>query len=494
MTASDPSDPRDPRDPLGLAADAPLLAAWLGFDEAVRSGAVTPFTIPGHKHRTDLVGDVIRGDVPFYGGLGTMKDADTVLADAERRAANAWGVDWCRLSVGGSTHANQAAVLALGRPDQSVVVSRTLHRSLLLAIVFAGLRPVWVRPEIDVTTGLPGAIPASAVRTALAANPDACGVVIGDPSYVGTMSDIEAIAAAAHEAGVPLVVDGAWAAYFGFSPRVPEHALARGADALVMSAHKTLPTWSQGALLVARTTRSGALLDPDRLERAFDASHTTSAAGAILASADASRALLEQHGIRLIDDLVALVARARDRLEGVAGIAVLRSSDELTVDPAKLVVHLSGTGAHGHAIERDLLAAGLPVEMADRDVIVPIITMADAAPAVDRLLHELIAAVERHRGEPRHPAVSPAWTVDAETALAPREAFFARHETVPVDATVGRVCAELVAPYPPGVPVLAPGEVVSATAIEALRQTLADGGRIAYAADPTLASIQVVAR
>ena len=178
------------------------------------------------------------------------------------RAAAAWGVDWCRLSVGGATHANQAAVPALGRPGQDVVITRTLHRSLLLGIVLAGLRPVWVRPGLDAATGLPGAVPVAAVEAALAAHPSACGVVLGDPSYVGTRSDIAAHAAAAHAAGVPLVVDAAWAAHFGFSPAVPPHALALGADALITSAHQMLPAWSQAALLLARTRRSGGLLDP----------------------------------------------------------------------------------------------------------------------------------------------------------------------------------------------------------------------------------------
>lgn len=495
MTERGDLDKRDPRDgdPRGLTAHAPLFDAWLRFDADARSGAVLPFTIPGHKHGTDLVGDVIRGDVPLYAGLDTMKQTGGLLAEAERRAAEAWDVDWARLSVGGSTHANQAAVLALGRPGQSVVVTRTLHRSLLLAIVFAGLRPVWVRPRIDAATGLPGAFAVSDVAAALAANPDACGVVLGDPSYVGTLSDIEGHAAAAHAAGVPLIIDGAWAAYFGFSPEVPAHALARGADALVMSAHKTLPAWSQGAILVARTMRDGGLLDADRLERGFEASHTTSPAGAILASTDASRALLQQHGVELIGRLVALVADARAELRKVPGLDALESRGDLVVDPAKLVVLLAGTGAHGHAVEQHLLEEGITVEMADRDVIVPMITMADDERSVTRLVDAIAAAVERHRGEPRHPRPSPAWTVDSETAMNPRDAFFDRHETLPTDAALGRVCAELIAPYPPGVPVLAPGEVVTASAIDALRATLADGGRIAYAADPTLTTLQVVA-
>ena len=400
-------EPHDPRDPLGLAGDAPLLDGWLRFGAAVGEGTMTPFTIPGHKQRTHLVGDVVRGDVPLYAGLDTMKQDGGLLAKAEQRAAAAWGVDWCRLSVAGATHANQAAVLALGRPGQDVVITRTLHRSLLLGIVLAGLRPVWVRPELDAATGLPGAVPVAAVEAALAAHPGACGVVLGDPSYIGTRSDIAAHAAAAHAAGVPLVVDAAWAAHFGFSPAVPPHALALGADALITSAHKTLPAWSQAALLLARTRRSGGLLDPGRLERGFDATHTTSPAGAILASTDAARALLQHHGADLVGRLVELVRGARGRLAAVPGLAVVTDRPDghpagpLHVDPAKLVVLLAGTGAHGHAVEAELLAAGIPLEMADRDVLVPMVTLSDDESSVARLVDTLVAAIEKHRGEPR---------------------------------------------------------------------------------------------
>ncbi len=493
-------EPDDPRDPLGLAADAPLLDGWLRFGAAVGAGTVLPFTIPGHKQRTHLVGDVVRGDVPLYAGLDSMKQDGGLLVAAEQRAAAAWGVDWCRLSVAGATHANQAAMLALGRPGQDVIVTRTLHRSLLLGLVLAGLRPVWVRPELDRASGLPAGVPAAAVAAALAAHPGACGVVLGDPSYVGTRSDIAAHAAAAHAAGLPLVVDGAWAAHFGFSPAVPPHALALGADALITSAHKTLPAWSQAALLLARTRRSGGLLDPSRLERGFDATHTTSPAGAILASTDAARALLQRHGADLVGGLVELVRGARERLAAVPGLAVLTGRPDgdpagpLRVDPAKLVVLLAGTGAHGHAVEAELLAAGIPLEMADRDVLIPLVTLSDDQYSVTRLTDALTAAIEKHRGEPRAVSAAASWTVEPATATDPRSAFFACHETVSAAAAVGRVSAELIAPYPPGIPVLAPGEVISAAALSALRDTLADGGRIAYAADPTLGTVQVIAR
>jgi arginine decarboxylase len=492
-------EPGDPLDPLGLAADAPLLDGWLRFGAAIREGTVMPFTIPGHKQRTHLVGDVVRGDIPLYAGLDTMKQAGGLLAMAEQRAAAAWGVDWCRLSVGGATHANQAAVLALGEPGQDVIITRTLHRSLLVGIVLAGLRPVWVRPELDPVAGLPAAVPVAAVEAALAAHPGACGVVLGDPSYIGTRSDIAAHAAAAHAAGVPLIVDAAWAAHFGFSPAVPPHALTLGADALITSAHKTLPAWSQAALLLARTRSSGGLLDPGRLERGFDATHTTSPAGAILASTDAARALLQRHGAGLVGRLVELAGGARGRLAAVPGLAVVTGRPDghpagpLHVDPAKLVVLLAGTGAHGHAVEAELLAAGIPLEMADRDVLVAMVTLSDDESSVARLVDALVAAIEKHRGEPRKTTAAAAWTVEPVTATDPRTAFFARHETVTAADAVGRVSVELIAPYPPGVPVLAPGELISAAALDALQATLADGGRIAYAADPTLSTFQVMA-
>ena len=475
----------DPRDPRGLAADAPLLAAWLNWMELARAGRLSPMSTPGHKQRQDLAGTVIAGDAPLYGGLDTIKHADHLLAEAQDRAAALWGADWCRFSVAGSTHGNQSFCLAIGQPGQEVIITRTLHRSLLLGLVMAGLMPVWVRPDIDAASGLPAAVAVQTVKNALAAHPAACGVILGDPSYVGTTGDLAGHARAAHEAGVPLVVDAAWAAYLGFHPDLPAHAIAAGADAMVTSAHKTLPAYTQGALLLARTER----LDLARLNRSFEATHTTSPAGSIVASIDAARALLARDGERLCGRLLRGVAAARRRLRQVPGADVLEGPG---VDPAKLVVLLAGTGAHGGLIEADLIAAGMPVEMGDRDTLIPIASIADDEERLAAFTEVLISSIERHRGPPRRPAAAAAWTVLPQTVLSPREAFFAPNETVAAEAAIGRVSAELVAPYPPGVPVLAPGELVTAEAVDALREVAADGGRIAYAADPTLATFQVV--
>ncbi|HWE12177.1 MAG TPA: DegT/DnrJ/EryC1/StrS family aminotransferase [Solirubrobacteraceae bacterium] len=474
----------DPRDPLGLAADAPLLRAYLECLD--REGPQErPFHTPGHKGSTALTGAVVAGDRPLAGGVDTVKLRHGWLIQAERRAAALYGADVCRFSVGGSTHCNQAMALSVGAPGDVVVVARTLHRSLLLGLVLAGLEPVWVEPDVDAATGLPVGYSPARVAEALAGRPEAVAVFLSDPSYVGTFSDLAEHARVAHAAGVPLVVDAAWAAHFGFHPDLPPHAMAAGADAMITSAHKTLPAYSQAALLLARTER----LDAGRLERAFDAIHTTSPAGTILASIDAARALLEREGERLLSKTIEAVAGARAALKQVPGVRVVEGAG---VDAAKLTVSIAGTGAHGVDIEADLIAAGTPVEMADRDTIVALATVADDADSLGRFTTALIEGIERHRGEPRPVTAAAGWIVRPEQRVAPRQAFFGAAETVAFAEAAGRVSAELIALYPPGVPVLAPGELVTAEAQAALTQAAADGVRIAYAADPTLTTLEVL--
>ncbi|HET7800698.1 MAG TPA: aminotransferase class I/II-fold pyridoxal phosphate-dependent enzyme [Humibacillus xanthopallidus] len=476
-----PPDPSDPRDPRGLRTHAPLLDAWLSHAER----SPHPFTIPGHKQRTDLVGAIVRDDVPLYGGLDEVRLSGRLLEQAQARAARAWGADVCRFSVGGSTHGNQTLALAVGKPGDRVIVQRTLHRSMLLGLVLAGLEPVWVAPELDARWGMPRGLAPDALAAALGSAPDAKAVFVTDPSYVGTVGRLGELADVTHARGIPLVVDAAWAAHFGWHPDLPPHALAQGADALVTSAHKTLPAWSQAALVLARTER----LDPARLDAAFEATHTTSPAGAILASTDAAVALLERDGATLLGALIDLVAEARRALAAVEGLVVLEGPH---VDPAKLVVLLAGAGADGVLVERGLIAAGLPVEMADRDTVVALVTLADDRTSVDRLVSTLTDLIERHRAEPRSTVPAASWSVVPVQGCSPREAFFATRERLPLRDAVGRTSTELVAPYPPGVPVLAPGEVVTEQVIAALETARAAGVRIAYAADPDLTTLDVV--
>jgi lysine decarboxylase len=198
--------------------------------------------------------------------------------------------------------------------------------------------------------------------------------------------------------------------------------------------------------------------------------------------------ILATRGQDLLGETVRLGALARRRLAEVDGLAVVDSDD-----PTKLALSLPGTGANGLEVEADLFAQGIRFELANRDTLVPLLTMGDTEGGVERLCEALVASIERRRGEPRSPgAASAVWDVTPEKAMTPREAFFAGRETVPAEAAVGRVAAETVAPYPPGIPAIAPGEIVSAGLVEALREAAAAGTRLSYCADPALQTLQVV--
>jgi lysine decarboxylase len=322
------------------------------------------------------------------------------------------------------------------------------------------------------------------VAAALRDHPDLRAVFLVEPSYVGMLSDLEAIAAVGHEAGVPLIVDQAWGAHLGFHPALPPHAIARGADAMVTSTHKTLTAFTQGSVVLARA----GLLDLARVDESFELLHTTSPAAAILASTDRARQLIEDRGEQLLEQAIALVADARARLRRIDGLHVSEASD-----PVKLVLGLAGTGADGFQVEADLLTHGLRLEMADRDTLVPIVTLADRPATVARLVEALERSIALRRGAARPLAASSVWSLQPVAAISPREAFFAPRERVPAAHAVGRVAAETAAPYPPGIPALAPGELITEEILVALQREAAAGTRVAYCSDPTLETLLVVA-
>lgn len=399
-------------------------------------------------------------------------------------AAELWGADLCRFGVNGSTGTNHASVMAVAGPGEKVIVSRTLHKSVLVGMVYAGVIPIWVRPEINPATGLPEYLPSSRLRATLEEHPDAKAVLIGEPSYVGTMSNIPRLSTVCHEYGIPLVVDAAWAAHFGFHPDLPKNPLEEGADIVVTSAHKTLPSYSQASFVLAK----GDFVDLPRLNKAFDSTQTTSMSGRILASIDAARALLQRHGEELIGPVIEATARGRNALRE-AGIGVI---DGEYIDPLKLVILLNETGANGNDVEAELLAANIDLEMANRDVIIPMITFADTPDRIATLVKRIIELVDKHRGEPRPVKIAPAFSVEPDVVTTPREAFFAPYEVVSADQAVGRVSAELICPYPPGVPVLSPGERITHGAMSALLDARDSGVRIAFVSDPTLETFKVL--
>jgi lysine decarboxylase len=472
-----------------LRDSAPLLDAYLSYFESVR----TPFTIPGHKQRASRLdaglGSVVDSDTPLYGGLDEIKLTNQTLKKAEKLAADLWGADYARFSTGGSTHANQAIVLALGAPGDKVAISRTAHRSILSALVLAGLEPVWMSPDIDEATGVPIGIGIAQLELALAENPIA--VLLTEPGYLGTISDLPALIAAAHKKSVPVILDAAWGGHFGFHPELPRHAFQVGADALITSVHKALPGYSASALLLAK----GTYLNLDRLEQSFETTHTTSPAGAPLASIDGVRALLQNRGEELSAALLANVARFKEVVQAEFALPIFLYASDFPAgrfDPTKIVLRVQQLGASGVDIERDLQAAGIRVEMADRDTIVFLATLADSAADFETLAEALIPILKRRQEQRRESATALSWSVVPQRGISMRDAYFAKTEMADAAKAEGRISADLIAPYPPGVAVVAPGEVLTAQILEGLKASKEAGVRIAYATDPSLMQYRVV--
>ena len=472
-----------------LRAHAPLLDAYLKYFE---SGGPT-FTIPGHKqmaYKLDAgLGAVVDSDTPLYGGLDEIKLTHGTLKRAEQMAAELWRADFARFSTGGSTHANQAIILALGQPGQKVAVSRTAHRSVLSALVLADLEPIWMTPDIDAATGFPMGIGLAEVQRALKENPIA--VLLTEPGYLGTLSDLEPVILAAHAQSVPVVIDAAWGGHFGFNKDLPKNCLQLGADVLVTSVHKALPGYSASALLLVQ----GKYINLARVEQSFETTHTTSPAGAPLASIDGVRALLSLRGEELIAQLLHNVNNFKSRVQSHFDLPIFLYTSDFAAgrfDPTKIVLRANQLGTSGVTIENELIKFGIRVEMADNDTMVFLATIADDEDDFDLLADRLIPILQKLQTIPRPSVTALSWSIVPQVGASMRNAYFAETEMVPADRATGRISADLIAPYPPGVAVVAPGEVLTAQIVSGLAAAKAAGVRIAYATDTTLTHYRVI--
>jgi lysine decarboxylase len=359
----------------------------------------------------------------------------------------------------------------------------------LSALVLAGLEPIWLTPEIDASTGVPLGIPLSELERAIAEKPIA--LLLTEPGYLGTISDLAPLIKKAHERSIPVIVDAAWGAHFGFHPDLPKHVMQLGADALITSVHKALPGYSASALLLARTN----LLKADRLEQSFETTHTTSPAGAPLASIDAVRALLQSRGPDLLGALLANIAKFKVAVQSNFDLPIFLNASDFPAgrfDPAKVVLRANQLGASGVEIESLLIEAGIRVEMADRDTLVFLATLADTEEDFTKLAQTLIGILKSVADTPRPSATALSWSVIPQVSISMRDAYFADTELVGAANAIGRVSADLIAPYPPGVAVVAPGEVLTEEIVSGLITSQRAGVRIAYATDPTLANFRVV--
>ena len=455
--------------------------------------------IPGHKNRYsdleigkgpqplgfDLLHDVIRDDLPLQGGADDNHFNNGYDEDAEALYAAAIGAAHTRFLVNGSSQGNIAALLAAASDGERIAVDRTSHRSALAGLQLSGGLPVWVFPDLHPEFGLPIGVPTSALAGLPA---DITAVSVTSPAYVGTMSQVRGLADAAHALNVPLVVDQAWGAHLDWMHDTHTGAIAQGADLVVTSIHKALMGYSQTAIV----STSGHFIDPKRLDRAVDLTMTTSPSATLLASIDATRAVMEMHGAEAIARAIEATDAAKRELRAVAGLVVIDDAEiGSLVDPLKITLWLPRTGVTGIALGAALWAEGHGVESADTDSLVMSVSIVDEPSFIMAMAQEVAGIIETLRGPAREAMPTALWQIRPEVVIAPRQALFAKRRRVAMDDAIGHVSAEQFVPYPPGVPLLAPGERVTRELVDAIR--LAGRiGRVSYCSDRTFQTIEIV--
>lgn len=407
------------------------------------------FHMPGHKGRSLPLAELkwlAPIDVTELPGTGNLYEPGAPFDSAQALWAQRFGFERCQFLTGGSTqgvHTGLALCCAIGG---RVLMDRGCHRSAFNALALLDLEPVWLeRPWLE-RENLTGPISPGAVEAALEEHPDIKTVCITSPTYSGVLSDIGAIFPVVHAYGARLFVDGAHGAHLPFLGLEP----FRGADAVAVSAHKTLPAMGQSALLFTHG------FEPGRVRQLASVYGTSSPSYPIMASMDAARDWMEQWGVHKYPRTAARVAELRGKFPS------LRPGNGLSLDPTRLTLKVKDGPAFAQALER----RGIFVEMSDGGHVVLICTCHDEEPTFRRLEK----ALEELRPELGDCPPLPAPPEPPEAALTPRQALFAPRETVPLADSAGRVCACQIAPYPPGVPVIAPGERIEKKHLAYLRE------------------------
>ncbi|HIK10319.1 MAG TPA: aminotransferase class I/II-fold pyridoxal phosphate-dependent enzyme [Oscillatoriaceae cyanobacterium M33_DOE_052] len=484
---------------------APLLEAL----QARSHKTDAPFYAPGHKRGGGIDPElaqwwglpVFAADLPELPELDNLFAPDGAIAQAQELAAAAFKADRTWFLANGSTAGVIAAILATCGHGEKIILPRNIHKSAVSGLILSGAVPIFLTPETLPDWDIPLCITPEAVAAAIQTHPDAKAVFVVSPNYHGICGHIAGIAQIAHQHGIPLIVDEAHGPHFGFHPHLPPSAIEAGADMAVHSTHKVLGAMTQASMLHLRQ----GMIEPQRVNQALELVQSTSPNYLLLASLDAARRQMAVGGYELMAKTLALAATARSSL---TQIPTLEPPAQWTAsfagfDPSRLTVKVTDLGLTGYEADELLQKMGVTAELPSWGHLTFIISLGNTEADIEQLIKSFaqLASVS-----PR-PEVSPvnSWakaqlqtwsprlpvSESPRLPVSPRSAFFAAREVVPAERALGRISTEIVCPYPPGIPVLMPGEIISPGAIDFLQQVRSFGGVIT-GCDPDLQNFSVV--
>lgn len=486
----------------------PYFQALLDYVDA----GVIPFHTPGHKQGVgmdrafrEFVGDNICSiDLTPMPGIDDLLQPTESIKEAQELAAEAYGADHTFFLVNGSTSGNQCMMMAAVNPGDKIAVPRNAHKSMLGGLVMSGAHPIYMQPEVDDALHMDNCVTPETIQATLAQHPDVKAVYVVSPTYYGVAADLASIVRIAHDAGKIVLVDEAWGPHFHFHPALPLSATAARADLSINSTHKMLSAFSQCAMLHA----IGPRVRLDRLKAVLKMFLSTSPNLPMVASLDVARKQMATEGAALLSSTIELAEETRRRLNAIDGVYCF--GEELQgrpgvfdLDPTKVTITVKDLGYTGYEASEILRRRyNVQVELADLFNVVALFTIGTTQNAADRLVlgvSELAredravdifspsGVLERRvkRGTYRLPKIPP-------MRMLPRDAFLADTEFVKFKESRGRICAETISPYPPGIPVISPGEELTAEIIDYLLLEFKAGVRMQGPYDDELKRIRVV--
>ncbi|MBQ2067176.1 MAG: aminotransferase class I/II-fold pyridoxal phosphate-dependent enzyme [Clostridiales bacterium] len=466
--------------------------------ERFREMRVVPFDVPGHKHGkgnpelTAFLGEKCVGvDVNSMKPLDNLCHPVSVIRDAELLAADAFGAKHAFLMVGGTTSSVQSMVLSCCKQGDKIILPRNVHRSVINSLVLCGAIPVYVNPDVDRRLGISLGMSREHVRKAIAEHPDAVAVLVNNPTYYGICSDLRAIVKMAHDAGMLCLADEAHGTHFYFGENMPVSAMRAGADMAAVSMHKSGGSLTQSSLLLI-----GENVNERHVRQIINLTQTTSGSYLLMSSLDISRRNLALRGREVFRKVVEMAEYAREEINAVGGYyaygrELINGDSIFDFDPTKLSVHTRDIGLAGievYDILRD--EYDIQIEFGDIGNILAYLSIGDRMQELERLVSALAEIKRRYKKDPD--GLLSQEYIDPEVVCSPQEAFYSQKKSIPINESSGFVCSEFVMCYPPGIPILAPGERITKDIIDYIQYAKAKGCSMTGSEDPDINNINVL--
>lgn len=467
--------------------------------EHFRRLRVVPFDVPGHKRGRGnpelaaFLGQQCVGvDVNSMKPLDNLCHPVSVIREAEELAADAFGAAHAFLMVGGTTSSVQSMILSVCKRGDKIILPRNVHKSVINSLVLCGAVPVYVNPEVNKRLGISLGMRRDQVARAIAANPDAVAVLVNNPTYYGVCSDLRAIVELAHRAGMRCLADEAHGTHFYFGSGLPVSAMAAGADMASVSMHKSGGSLTQSSLLLV-----GPDVNAGYVRQIINLTQTTSGSYLLMSSLDISRRNLALRGREVFAKVASMAEYARQEINAVGGYyafgqELLNGDSVFDFDGTKLSVHTLDIGLAGievYDILRD--EYDIQIEFGDIGNILAYLSMGDRPQELERLVSALAEIRRRYKKDST--GLLTQEYIDPEVVTSPQEAFYADKVSLPLEASAGRVCSEFLMCYPPGIPLLAPGERITAEILQHIKYAKEKGCSMTGPEDPELERINVLA-